>query len=89
MSTLTILAIVLQLADSSQTCAALSRGARETNPLLGSTPTCAAVVGLKGAALVPLAFPLPPRYRTAVQVGNIGAGSLGIGISVVTFWGRR
>lgn len=87
MSWLTALAIGLQLADAGQTCAALQRGAREANPVFANS--CARVLAVKGAALAPLAFPLPPKYRMAVQVGNAAAGAIGVGFSVKFYWGAR
>jgi len=90
MSTLTLLAIVLQLADAGQTCAALRTGrAHEANAAIGAQPSCAKVLAIKGVALAPLALPLPKRYHAALQVGNIGAGGVGVSVSVVTFWGRK
>ena len=90
MSTLTLLAILIQLADAGQTCAGLRNGdAREANPGLGSRPSCARVFAMKGAALAPLAFPLTPKFRLAAQVGNIGGGAIGIGFSVKFYWGAR
>ncbi len=89
MSALTLLAIVLQLADAGQTCAALYAGAKEGNPLIGSHPTCAKVVAFKAAHLAPLVLPLKGPWRLGVQVGNIGAGSLGVGLSVRYYWSTR
>ena len=89
MSTLTLLAILIQLADAGQTCAALRLGAREQHPLLGARPSCATVLAFTGAQLAPLALPLSPRWRLGVQTWNVGSGSAGIGASVVLFWGRR
>jgi len=89
MSVLTAIAIVLQLADAGQTCAALRGGAREGNPLLGAHPGCGRVLALKGAQLAPLALPLPGKLRAGVQIGNVAAGGGGVALSAVLYWGRR
>jgi hypothetical protein len=88
-STLTLAALFIQLLDAGQTCAALKRGGIEANPLFGGRMSCSAAIGIKAASLVPLAFPLSPSLRLGVQAGNIGAGSIGVGVSVALFWGPR
>ena len=83
MSWLSILAIIMQMSDAAYTCQRLRTGGEERNPLLGRHPPCIAVVGLKGAAL--LTIPIAPKgpWRLSMQIGNIGSGVVGIGLSVV------
>ena len=76
-----LLALLLTAAlDAGTTCAALSRGLMESNPVYGRSPSCGRVVATKAAGTggaVWLSSKLKPRHRkwvTAALVGvNVGA----------------
>lgn len=83
---LRLLAVVMQMADMQHTCAAINDGHREVNTVVyGAHATCNRVVVTKMIALVPVFLPekwLPNRYRYGFAVGNIGAGTIGVFLSV-------
>jgi hypothetical protein len=61
--------------DAGTTCAALSRGLMEANPIYGSHPTCGRVVGMKAAGTggaVWLSSHLKPRPRKIVLAVLVG-----------------
>jgi hypothetical protein len=75
-----------QLADALSTKAALERGggSTEANPLLGSDPSLARVLGTKAAVMGPLALLLDKLYNAHPKFAAgaaVGIGGLGMGLA--------
>ena len=71
-----LLALLLTAAlDAGTTCAAMSRGLMEANPIYGTRPSCGRVVATKAAGTggaMWLSTKLKPKPRKWVMVGLIG-----------------
>ena len=76
------LAFALQLADGAQTCVGLRHGAVELNPVFGRRPSCARVMGTKGAALALIPIARKGKWRNTMIAANIASGALGITITL-------
>lgn len=79
MDWLQILALVVQLADLSTACYALTKpGVYEGNLLVGRHPSCTRLVLTKAAFIAPI-FVLPKGpFRLGFTIGAIGFGGVGI-----------
>ena len=86
MDMLQILAVVLQLVDAGNTCYSVKHGMHEANPvivkLFSAKPSCTQMFAFKGAILAPM-FILPKgKFKTAITIGNIGSGGIGVSVSL-------
>lgn len=74
-----------QLADALSTKAALDRGGtQEANPLYGSDPSLARVLGTKAAIMAPTGYALDKLYNQHPKLAlalALGLGGLGMGLA--------
>ena len=76
---LLLLTVLLNTADTVNTCQTINKGGRELNPLLPKS--CKNIAIVKGASMLPLLI-TKGKTRTALMIGISAGSGIGIGISI-------
>lgn len=81
MDWLRILAVTMQLADAAYTCKHINAGTgHEGNKFMPKT--CQGIVTQKAVFMTPLFVMKNNKYRKAYSIGIMGAGSVGLTLSI-------